>query len=82
MKPFDNKKDYCTFFPEEWRGVSIKDCCFGHDSTCSTRLFYLCLEEKVGKFWATLIAFGGSVGCWVKYTKKMVEYSIQKYKGK
>lgn len=79
MKPFEREKDYCTFFPEAWRGVDIKECCYAHDATCSTRQFYLCLESKVGKFWATLIAFGGSVGCWVKHSKKMIIYYKRKF---
>jgi len=74
-------KDYCTLFPERWVGVEISDCCKEHDETCSTRKFYLCLKSKIGKFHATYIAFGGSVGCWVKYTKKMTKYAINKYKG-
>ena len=61
-------KDYCTWFPERWAGVDISDCCKGHDETCSTTRFYLCLKDKVGKFHATYIAFGGSVGCWVRCT--------------
>ena len=74
-----HKKDYCTWFPEKWRGVDISDCCKYHDETCSTRGFYLCLKDKIGKFHATYIGFGGSVGCWVKYTKKMVNALKIKY---
>lgn len=73
------KKDYCTWFPEKWAGVDISDCCKGHDDTCSTREFYLCLKDKVGRFHASYIGFGGSVGCWVKYTKKMIEALKIKY---
>lgn len=79
MSEFDAKKDYCTLFPEKWRGVDIKECCYGHDKTCSTREFYLCLRAKIGKFHATYIGFGGSVGCWVKHTKKMIIYYKRKF---
>ena len=72
-------KDYCTLFPESWAGVDISECCKGHDETCSTRQFYLCLKDKIGKFHATYIGFGGSVGCWVKYSKKMIQAVKIKY---
>lgn len=81
------KKDYCTLFPDIWFKITwrfkivkvyIGDCCKDHDETCSTRKFFLCLKHKIGEFFATLIAFGGSVGCWVKYTRLM----INKYKDK
>lgn len=64
--------DYCTWFPEKWRGVDIRECCKLHDDTCSTRKFYLCLKDKIGRFHATYIGFGGSLGCWFKYTKYML----------
>ncbi len=64
-------KDYCTWFPESWRGIYIGDCCKGHDDTCSTHAFYKCLRKKIGLLGSLLIALGGSVGCWVKYTSRM-----------
>ncbi len=78
-------KDYCTLWFEKYiKGfsltvVDISDCCSNHDKTCSTRQFYLCLKDKIGKFHATYIGFGGSIGCWVKYTKKMVKYTKDKF---
>ena len=71
-------KDYCSLFPERWfngfswKMVDISDCCKGHDRNCSTREFYLCLKDKVGKFHATYIGLGGSIGCWVRQTKWMM----------
>lgn len=76
------KSNHCTWFPEKWRGVDISECCKNHDETCSTRQFYLCLKDKIGKFHATYIGFGGSVGCWIKYTKKMVKALKIKYNNK
>lgn len=70
------KKDYCTWFPEYIRNIYIGDCCKEHDYNVvrktvkfSTKKFYKCLREKngVGRFWATIIAFGGTVGHIVKY---------------
>ena len=77
-------KDYCTLFPESWVGIDISDCCNKHDNEdfCSTRKFYLCLKDKIGKFHATYIGFGGSVGCWVKYTKYMINALKIKYNNK
>jgi len=71
--------DYCTLFPENWRGVYIGLCCKGHDSDCSTSRFYVSLYKafrsklsvKESKLWATVITTGGAFGCWVKYTSKM-----------
>jgi len=66
-------KGFCTWFWDTWFGVYIGDCCEGHDSNCGTAIFFRCLVKKFGnKFHATYIAFGGSVGCWVKYTKQMI----------
>lgn len=76
------KKDYCTWFPEVWRKVDISSCCSAHDSDCSTRKFYLCLKDKIGKFHATYIGFGGSIGCYIKYPKKMIEALKIKYNNK
>ena len=64
-----SKKDYCTMFPENWKGVYIGDCCKVHDETCSTVKFFLCLKGKVGLFSALLISIGGALGCMVKYQK-------------
>lgn len=73
-------KDYCTWFPEKWRGVDISECCKGHDETCSTRKFYLCLKGKIGRFHASYIGFGGSLGCITKYPRKMWDYWKNKFK--
>lgn len=64
-------KDYCTWFPEYWRGVYIGDCCKGHDGNCGTHSFYECLSKKIDKVSAMLIAAGGALGCWVKQFNKM-----------
>jgi len=66
-------KDWCTGFPETFKDIYIGDCCKKHDKTCSTRDFYVCLKNKIGKFHATWIAMGGSIGCWIKYTKLMID---------
>ncbi|WP_373069822.1 hypothetical protein [Sulfurimonas sp.] len=65
------KKDYCTAFPEVWRGIKISSCCRLHDMTCSTSKFFGCLKKKLGIFHATYITLGGAIGCWAKYTSKM-----------
>lgn len=26
-KDYDENVDYCSYFPEEWLGIKIKDCC-------------------------------------------------------
>jgi len=80
--------DHCTWFPETWykgfsrKRVSIVECCKGHDDTCSTRKFYLCLKDKIGRFHATYIGLGGSIGCIVKYPAHMIRYWKEKYKRK
>lgn len=65
------KKDYCTWFPETWRGVDISECCKDHDASCGSHGFYECLKSKIGWFHASYITLGGGLGCWVKYTSKM-----------
>ena len=79
-------KDYCTWFPEKWIKVTwlklkieivdISPCCKGHDTTCSTREFFLCLKGKINEIFAAPIGFVASIGCWLKEPKKM----ITKYK--
>lgn len=64
-------KDYCSYFPEHWFGTYIGDCCKEHDSNCGSHSFYRCLRKKIGFFGALLIAIGGGIGCWAKYTSKM-----------
>jgi len=68
-----NKADYCTMFPEKWLGVDISPCCKLHDEECSTGKFFRCLRDKIGSFHAAYIAVGGGIGCWIKYTRKMVK---------
>lgn len=74
-------KDWCTSFPEHWfawdgffrwKKVYIGDCCKKHDDKCSTGQFLKCLREKkiVGNL---LITLGGSLGCWIQYTKNMIK---------
>ena len=65
------KKDYCTWFPESWRGVDISGCCKIHDDNCGTHSFYKCLRAKIGRVPSAIIAVGGGLGCWVKYTRRM-----------
>jgi len=67
------KIDYCTMFPETWRGEDISECCKLHDVTLSTSKFYNCLKGKIGRFHAGYITLGGAVGVWVKYTKTMMK---------
>lgn len=64
-------KDYCSWFPEKWFGTYIGDCCKEHDSNCGSHSFYKCLNRKINKVSAFLIACGGGIGCWFKYTSKM-----------
>jgi hypothetical protein len=66
-------KDYCTWFPENWMGKYIGHCCKGHDSNCSTKQFYNCLRIQLGIFWSGVITAGGAIGCWIKYTSKMIK---------
>lgn len=68
-----SKTDYCTCFPEEWRGQDISDCCKLHDDSFSTRKFYKCLKSKIGWFHALYITAGGAIGLWFKYTSKMIK---------
>lgn len=67
----DEKRDYCTWFPDTWFGVYIGDCCKKHDGNCGTNSFYKCLCKKVDIVSAFCITVGGGVGCWFKYTSKM-----------
>lgn len=69
----DTIKDWCTCFPENWRGVYIGDCCKLHDETLGTHKFYACLKNKIGWFHASYITLGGAIGAWVKYTKTMIK---------
>jgi len=65
-------KDWCTGWPEKWRGVDISPCCKEHDETLGTHTFYRCLKSKIGWFHAVYITAGGGIGAWVKYTKTMI----------
>lgn len=64
-------KDFCTWFPENWVGVYIGDCCKNHDDTLSTHSFFKCLKSKIGWFHASYITLGGLIGAMVKYPKRM-----------
>lgn len=69
----ENGKDHCSLFPEHWFGTYIGDCCSIHDKKCSTHRFYKCLRNKIGIVGASVIALGGALGCWIKYTSKMTK---------
>jgi len=67
MALFEN--DGCTFWPDQWRGVSLSDCCAVHDEAFAYgRSFAEFLQANVGLFqcgvahgaweWAAL-AFAG-----------------------
>ena len=60
-------KDWCTWFPDNWAGKYIGDCCKGHDEDCNTTDFFICLKDRIGTFHALYISAGGTVGCIVKY---------------
>ena len=66
-------KKYCSGIPDIIKGVFIGDCCKIHDTTCSTSKFYKCVNSRLGKSLGILIASGGAVGCWFKYSKRMVK---------
>ena len=65
------KIDYCTMFPESWRGIDISECCKTHDETLSTSKFYSCLRSKLSIVESLAITAGGAIGCWVKYPRQM-----------
>ena len=78
-------KDHCTWFPEYVFGIYIGNACRGHDDTCSTTGFYNNLVEDLKPLTfkheiAALIAVGGMAGCWVKYTKFMINRVIKRHK--
>jgi hypothetical protein len=62
-------KDWCTGFPDTWRGVYIGECCKHHDNNCGTSNFFKCLKRKLGVFHASYITLGGMLGCLIKYLK-------------
>lgn len=64
-------KDYCSYFPEYWRGKYLGDCCKKHDKNCGTHAFYICLKTKITKVEAFIIAVSGGLGCWVKKPERM-----------
>lgn len=65
--------DWCSGFPEKWRGEDISEYCKLHDMTLSTSKFYNCLKAKIGRFHAGYITLGGAIGAWIKYTKTMIK---------
>ena len=83
----ENKKDYCSSFPEFYDSVYIGDCCKIHDNECgqagsysikkSITVFYDCLEEKMDILPAVIITIGGTIGYLVKYP--MLAYRKYKY---
>ena len=75
-------KDHCTFFFEYVFGIYIGDCCEAHDEGCNTYEFYALLRDKLSPLVfnheiAFLIATGGAIGCWVKYTKKAFSQDVK-----
>jgi hypothetical protein len=81
-------KDYCSGFPEKWRGKDIHECCKSHDNDCGEagdwkffiqqRRFYNCLKSKgISIKWCTIITAGGSIGCAIKYPM-LAWYKIKK----
>ncbi len=72
------KKDYCTLFPETFRGIDISPCCKKHDNEVGEKgtyspltphiAFYRCLKEKGLSFgWSFAIALAGGLMSSVKY---------------
>lgn len=86
------KKDYCTLFPESWRGKDISMCCKQHDNDCGeagsfnifrhTLDFYRCLRNNTQKpKYAFMIAAGGFIGELIKYpwfVYRKIKYRKQK----
>lgn len=70
--------DWCTGFPEKWRGKEIGEpCCKKHDYDSGEegdfnfiqhqKSFYRCLRTQLLKSkWAIVIAIGGAVGVVLK----------------
>lgn len=72
------KKDYCTLFPETFRGINISPCCKEHDNLVGEKggynpvtphiVFYKCLKEKgITKTWSFIIALVGGLASVVRY---------------
>ena len=83
------KEDYCSNFPEQFRGDNIQPCCKQHDNDCGQRgsynpyqtmvKFWKCLKENgVHAQWRLLIVTGGTLGHLVKYP--YLAYTIYKYR--
>jgi len=66
-------KDYCSYFPEYWFETYIGGCCKVHDESCSSHKFYNCLRTKISFVGSMILTIGGGLGCWIKYTKKMLK---------
>lgn len=70
--------DYCSGFPEVWRGKEIGEtCCKKHDNDSGGRGswdfyrhmidFYRCLEATgIGRKYAWMITIGGTIGVIIK----------------
>lgn len=81
------KKDYCTCFPDVFKGIDISGACKKHDRMCGERgtylffdtikPFYNSLREcGIGHFWATIITTGGTM----IYGFKFPYFCYKKYK--
>jgi len=82
-------KDWCTFFPEEVFGKSIKRCCFHHDVDCGKRgsynfvwiqqQFYKCLrKQSIDIFTTSSIIFATSI--YVLIMSPILIYNKYKYR--
>ena len=71
-------KDYCSLFPETFRGVDISPACKLHDNLCGQAgtwcffktvvPFYKKLREcGLSRGWSVVITTGGSILCLVKW---------------
>lgn len=93
-KYFIKERDWCSYFPESIRNISIKECCFRHDVDCGSRGSYnlllhqinfnKCLREKgISLFIRIFIISGVSIFCLLAspvYLTKKAIYRLIKYK--
>ena len=72
-------KDYCSYFPEIFKGIEIgNSCCKQHDNDVGERggfslitphtTFFKCLRRKgISLKWCIIITLGGAIMSWIKY---------------